>query len=539
MKLKQKPGDFRVEELLDQSLLVERGRHRVYRVSKRKLTSMEALARVAREAGVAPGEVSIAGLKDRQGVTVQYMSAPGGRRVELSEPSIKIETLGSSARALSSQDSAGNAFAIVLRDVSGAEARTLQENLEPVRRHGLPNYFGEQRFGNLRGHQGWIARDLALGRAEEALKRLLASRNEHDDPDTARFKDALLARWGDWRACRDIAGRFGAHMRVFEHLSRNEEDHAGAFRYIASKLRLIHLYAWQSHLWNRAVSSWISSNLAKTDTLVVRGPEGPLAFSRGAYPEDASMRGVFRLPGAGLEDVEHPLQRDLLALALRGEGLQPGEFRIEGVSGFALKGEDRPLHVVPRALRLVQRDEGQHVLSFELPRGAYATLVVARLAGGALEREFGERGEGDGRQSRGGPRGRVESKGGERGRSGAGRSGNGPDAPHRRAAHGRGADGSERHGFAGGGAPGAGARRRGGAEDRDPGRGAGRGPGGGSGSRQDRGGGAPGRHGGPRGGGSGRAAKDASGPERSGPDRSGPGRSRPDGPGPRGGGSKR
>lgn len=401
MKLKQKPGDFRVEELLDTSILSERGKHRVYRVSKRKLTSMDAVALLAREAGVAPGEISIAGLKDRQGVTVQYMSAPGGRRVETNTPLLKVETLGSCSRPLSSEDSGGNAFAIVLRDVSAAELKTLRANLEPVRQHGLPNYFGEQRFGNLRGHQGWIARDLALGRAEDALKSLLASRNEHDDPDTARFKDALLARWGDWRGCRDIAGRFGAHMRVFEHLARNETDFAGAFRYIASKLRLIHLYAWQSHLWNRAVSNWVSDTTSKAERLSVRGPEGPLAFSRGAYALDPTMNGVFRLPGAGLADVAHPLQRDLLALALRGEDMQPGEFRIQGVPGFALKGEDRPLFVVPRSLRLAEREEeGVAVLSFELPRGAYATLVVARLAEGAIEREFGGRGEGAGRARR-------------------------------------------------------------------------------------------------------------------------------------------
>ncbi len=412
MKLKQKPGDFRVEELLDDSILSERGKHRVYRVSKRKLTSMDAVALVAREAGVAPGEISIAGLKDRQGVTVQYMSAPGGRRVDTNTPHIKIETIGSCTRPLSSQDSGGNAFAIVLRDVSADEAVTLRRNLDPVREHGLPNYFGEQRFGNLRGQQGWIARDLAMGRSEIALKSLLASRNEHDDPDTAKFKDALLARWGDWRACRDIAGRFGAHMRVFEHLARNEEDYAGAFRYIASKLRLIHLYAWQSHLWNRAVANWVSNTVAKVDRLNVSGPEGPLSFSRGAYALDPSMKGVFRLPGAGFADVEHPLQRDLLALALRGEGLQPGEFRIQGVSGFAIKGEDRPLFVVPRALRLAERDEGAVVLSFELPRGAYATLVVARLAEGALERDFGDRG-GDRGYDRGGDRG--YDRGGDRG----------------------------------------------------------------------------------------------------------------------------
>ena len=43
MKLKQQPGDFRVDEVLRDDYLQAKGRHRVYRVTKRKLTFGQAV----------------------------------------------------------------------------------------------------------------------------------------------------------------------------------------------------------------------------------------------------------------------------------------------------------------------------------------------------------------------------------------------------------------------------------------------------------------------------------------------------------------
>ena len=74
MKLKSKPGDFVVREILRDGYLRPRGRFRVYRVTKRKSTSLEAAAFLARHAGVDAGEIGLAGLKDRQGITTQFMS---------------------------------------------------------------------------------------------------------------------------------------------------------------------------------------------------------------------------------------------------------------------------------------------------------------------------------------------------------------------------------------------------------------------------------------------------------------------------------
>lgn len=388
MKLKQRQTDFRVEELLRGDFLRPRGAHRVYRVTKRKHTSVEAARVLSDLAGVAAREVSMAGLKDRQGVTRQYMTIPGGREVSYRDLRLGIETVGFSERRLESRDSQGNAFAVIARDLSRVEVERLRASLEAVREHGLPNYFDEQRFGNLRHNQGWIVRHLLHGRIERGLRRMLSAVSDHDRAETRAFKSALHRCWGDWSACRDVAGRFGKHHSVFEHLRRAPHDFAGAFRHVATRERLIHLYAWQSHLWNRALAMHLGRSLPGGERFALRGREGRLVFPRGACPAPDPWGGTFPLTGARLQGVTHADQRSLYTEVLAAMGLRPAQLAVEGVPGFALKPEERGLVVRPSELRArptepdrENRDRRLVRLSFRLPRGAYATLVVRRLVG--------------------------------------------------------------------------------------------------------------------------------------------------------------
>ncbi|MAG62385.1 MAG: tRNA pseudouridine(13) synthase TruD [Planctomycetota bacterium] len=386
MRLKQQPGDFRVDEVLRDDYLQAKGRHRVYRVTKRKLTSIEAARFLGETAGVSGSDVSMAGLKDKQGVTTQYMSIQKGKRVQYKDQELDIETVGFGRDALSSHDSNGNAFQIIARDLGASEVVKIRSSLDSVREHGLPNYFDEQRFGNLRHNQGWIAKGLMLGQTDQALKRLLTAVSDYDPEREKSMKVALARKWGNWRACRDVAGRFGRHHSVFEHLRRDEDDFAGAFRFVASRIRLIHLYAWQSHVWNRALARHFDGCTPSKEKFVVRTPEGPQVFPKGLGMLPAEWEGSLPLPGNRLAGVEQPDQVALFEAVLQREGLTRFQFAIEGVPGFVLKPEPRPALVVPQNLRIrpAERDprnRGQRMvkLSFQLPRGSYATLAVRRL----------------------------------------------------------------------------------------------------------------------------------------------------------------
>jgi tRNA pseudouridine13 synthase len=390
MKLKLRPTDFRVLELLGDGYVTERGEFRVYRVTKRKLTSPQAASALAAAAGVEVADVAMAGLKDRQGVTIQYMSVPAGKPVEIVEPDLRIESVGFAERPLESTDSAGNAFEINVRALTKGELLALRKNLDIVRRSGVPNYFDDQRFGNLRYHQGWVARDLMLGKHEDALRRLLCARSDHEGEDDDRFKAALDECWGDWERCFSITKRFGKHRSLFQHLVEYPTDFAGAFRYVATRIRLIHMYAWQSHLFNRALAARMRAVVPVERRAVLPCIEGPLVCPAEDWPKD--LEPTLALPGAGLTEVSGAAEFDLFRDLLAEEGISPGQHRIEGIEGFGLKAERRELRVIPRHLRVrpPEPDRESRGLSmvglrFELPRGAYASLVVKRLVATATD----------------------------------------------------------------------------------------------------------------------------------------------------------
>jgi len=397
MKLKQRVGDFRVRELLRRDYMVGEGEHRVYRVTKRKVTSDEAARILAREAGVESGEVCLAGLKDRQGLTTQYMSVVRGREVRLSNGDLSIEPVGFARTSLSSEDSLGNAFELTVRALGRGDIHRLRLNLPLMRDFGTINYFDEQRFGNLTHGQGWIYRELCLGNAGKALGDLLGARSPRDDERHRRFKDGLARDWGDWRECRDHAGRFGAHHSIFEYLAKHDGDFAGAFQHVATRVKLIHLYAWQSHLWNRAVVEYLRKLLPVEERVVIDGgEEGVLLAYRAEPPAALRARRTFPLPGERLEGIEEPEILALFEQVLASEGLQREHMAVTGIPGFALKSEARELFVHPQHLRVRPPEEDNLNpgcaavrVRFELPRGAYASWVTKRL----LYESVGERRE--------------------------------------------------------------------------------------------------------------------------------------------------
>jgi len=173
---------------------------------------------------------------------------------------------------------------------------------------------------------------------------------------------------------------------VFEHLRRDVDDLAGAFRFVASRIRLIHLYAWQSHIWNRALARHFEGCTPRREKFVVRTPEGPQVFPKGLGQLPDEWEGCLPLPGNRLAGVDQPDQVVLFEAVLKRERLTRSQFVIEGVPGFVLKPELRPALVVPQNLRIrpAERDprnRGQRMvkMSFQLPRGSYATLAVRRL----------------------------------------------------------------------------------------------------------------------------------------------------------------
>ncbi|MBI3774319.1 MAG: tRNA pseudouridine(13) synthase TruD, partial [Gammaproteobacteria bacterium] len=148
--LRAMPEDFEVHEVLgfepDGA-----GDHALLLIQKRN-TNTEWLARnLAKFAGVKQVDVGYGGLKDRNAVTSQWFSVNLSGKSEpdwtqLESADTRVLQAMRNRRKLKRGAHHGNRFVITLRDVSG-DASELETRLRAIRDHGVPNYFGEQRFG--------------------------------------------------------------------------------------------------------------------------------------------------------------------------------------------------------------------------------------------------------------------------------------------------------------------------------------------------------------------------------------------------------
>ena len=143
------PEDFFVDEQLGFDLSGN-GEHLCLHIEKRNQNTIEIAKKLAELASIKQMDVGYCGLKDKHAVTRQWFSLYLGQR-ELDWESIQLE--GCTILAATKHDKklrrgthAKNTFRIRLRNVQGDKA-LLDQRWKDIGEQGVPNYFGEQRFG--------------------------------------------------------------------------------------------------------------------------------------------------------------------------------------------------------------------------------------------------------------------------------------------------------------------------------------------------------------------------------------------------------
>jgi tRNA pseudouridine13 synthase len=148
------PEDFKVDEELGFSPDGD-GEHSLLKIQKRNRNTDQIARLLARFAGVPARDVSYCGLKDRVGITTQWFSVwlpgkPDPDWSSIEDEGLKILEQSRHRRKLQRGTLQGNRFEIVLRDIfydDKGEQSSIDKRLDLVKQQGVPNYFGEQRFG--------------------------------------------------------------------------------------------------------------------------------------------------------------------------------------------------------------------------------------------------------------------------------------------------------------------------------------------------------------------------------------------------------
>jgi tRNA pseudouridine13 synthase len=319
-ELRRIPEDFRVEEILGYEADGE-GEHALLWVEKREANTDWVARELARFANVPPVNVGYAGLKDRHAVTrqaftVQLAGKPDPDWGAFPHNEIKVLASTRHKRKLKRGALRGNRFVLVLRDAHGDRTRA-EHVLQSIATRGVPNYFGEQRFGREGGNVAQ-ARAMFAGRRVDREKRsiLLSAARSHI------FNSVLAAR-----VERDVWDK-----------------------------------PLEGEIWSLAGSrSWfgpepfddvLAARLAQGDI----HPSGPL-WGQGELPASGEAGELEREVSAAFGDLA------------------------AGLVAARMDQERRPLRLLPKELRWRWLEDETLELIFELPAGAYATVVARELIG--------------------------------------------------------------------------------------------------------------------------------------------------------------
>lgn len=319
-RMRTVPEDFRVAEV-DAFEASGAGEHLLLTVEKRGMNTAFAAKRIAQWAGIDERGIGYAGMKDRHAVTVQRYSVHLPKKVApdlgaLDSADLRVLAHAWHAKKLPRGALAGNAFVLVLREVEG-ERDAIDARLRTIATLGVPNYFGEQRFGR-EGDNLDAARSMFAGRRVGREKRgilLSAARSE-------LFNRVLAARVeaGTWNtALEGEVWMLDGTRSVFGPVELDD-------------MLLQRLASFDVH------------------------PTGPLWG-----------RGALRTTGAALA-VESAALGDDDAMTLR-----------EGLERAGLGQERRSLRLRPQCLEWTWREPHVLELRFQLPPGAYATVVLDAL----------------------------------------------------------------------------------------------------------------------------------------------------------------
>ena len=317
-RLRVEFADFTVNEQLGFGATGS-GEHWLLHIEKRGANTQWAVQRLANFSGVAARDVGYAGLKDRHALTRQYLSVPVRKGApvdwrQFADPELRVLSAERHSRKLQRGALRGNEFVLTLRDLQGERAAA-EVVLAQIAAHGVPNYFGEQRFG--RGGRN----------VEKAVALFAGARFAHHE------RSLLLS---------------AARSEIFNAV-------------LSARV--------QRGDWNRAQPGDVFQLNGRS---AIFGPE-PITELLRTRLQSGEIHATGPLWGQGELRSGEGVRILELAIAERYAELTTGLVKV------GMDQDRRALRVLPQALEWVWLDPATLQIRFALPAGAYATVVLREL----------------------------------------------------------------------------------------------------------------------------------------------------------------
>nr|WP_320408799.1 tRNA pseudouridine(13) synthase TruD [Candidatus Methanoperedens nitroreducens] len=393
--------DFIVEELTNRIESIS-GNYLIVELTKRNWDIHHLVRDLSRILRVSQSRFGWAGTKDKRALTRQRISIRDISEQDLALVRLKdveLKVVGRSNNKISLGDLWGNRFRITIRDIelpldeTTARVKAISQELEK----GAPNFFGVQRFGEIRPITHIVGEAIVRGDLKEAALTYIA-KSFPDEPDEIRKARQYVWDTGDLKeGLKTYPVRLQFERAMMNHLVAHPDDYIGAFRVLSPNLQRMFLHAYQSYIFNIILSRRIASGLSINeaydgDIVCFKNEVGLPDTSRLQRVTLDNLDGINNLIRRGRAFVTAPLvgydtdfaqgaPGDIEREVIRELKIDPEGFKVPAMPELASKGRRREIILLIRPEFSVAEDEinagkTKVTLEFTLQKGGYATTVL-------------------------------------------------------------------------------------------------------------------------------------------------------------------
>jgi tRNA pseudouridine13 synthase len=344
---RQNARDFVVDEIPLYAFSGE-GEHLVLLMRKKNLSTWDALSRIANHLGINAREIGYAGLKDKNALTKQYISILKKHEQKLESfehENIKFIDRTYHNNKIRLGHLKGNRFFIRLKKVTPTAAIKLSEALKQIKKDGMPNFFGYQRFGT-DGDNYKLGEEILQGRRKERnvkLKRLYIN----------AYQSHMFNLW----------------------LSRRLEINSLVASFKVNELTDV-------------------LNMPATVVSALKEQQHPFKVFKGDVMKHYPHGAPFEYEGLD-EDMERLMKKEIVPTGLllgkrsrRASGMAREIEKEFDVDYKQVDGDRRYAWIYPEDVEGQYREnEAWFEMHFSLPKGSYATVLIEELAKRPLQEE--------------------------------------------------------------------------------------------------------------------------------------------------------
>lgn len=363
-------------------------------IKKRGIDTLTAAVMLSKKLKIPLKDVGFAGLKDARSISIQRFTVKAPENFDASSISNeKLKVIGAyrAKKHLRPGMLLGNSFTITIRDLSPsadeveAIVREALSQLDAL--GGVPNFYGYQRFGINRPNTHIVGKLLIKGDYEKAVMEILATPYPHE-PKNHREARAFLAETMDFkRALRKFPKNLIFERQMMKWLIRRPNDYLGALKALPKYLLTLHVDAYLSYIFNRA----LSERLRKLDSLG-RIVEGDIIAKCDAYGNPTRPTFIAKSPCMELKEDQLILafvpacikvrvggyMNELILSLFKLEGLEPPFNSLENLGLQGRLGLLRQLAFKPLDL-LYAVENDTLKMRFTLPKSSYATILLREI----------------------------------------------------------------------------------------------------------------------------------------------------------------